>query len=584
VSDKRINLGLVFGGCTEKGSKAINGDSFVVHLPQSPFEQRLKGAMACIADGMSDSEQAHIASQLACESVINDYYSTPEFWSVKKSVVTALNALNDWFYSHNQTQATSESGLSKQAYITTFSCVVIKSNTAHIFHVGDSRVYRLRDNEMEQLTTDHSYPQTATTTYLGQALGLHEALELDYQKVALNVGDRFLLTTDGVHESVPYKALKTLAMEQSNSLELLAGKLVSNASEKDNASALLIEAKTLPPLEFSEVYDDVSSLVIPPVLKPNDTIGHFTVLKCLASDARSHIYLVLNQKDKIKYILKAPDKAYEHDADYMEGFALEHWLGIKLNSPYLMKGFQRPETSPYFYHVCEYIQGATLKAWMKQKGPLSLTEAQAVLKAMIKAVRVLHKNNIVHRDLKPENFIFDHNGILKLIDFGTVEIGSLKDGYTVPIQQTPMGDIAYLAPEYLVKGYGSPPSDLFSLAVIVYELLTGELPYSAILSNQDNPRHFDVWVYRSMFYTKSYSAYLPYWVDNVLKKALAADPDDRYQVLSEFELELNNPSTESLRMKRDTPLIKRNPLKFYQGLSLVLFVAVLVLAYMLFTS
>jgi len=209
---------------------------------------------------------------------------------------------------------------------------------------------------------------------------------------------------------------------------------------------------------------------------------------------------------------------------------------------------------------------------MDEQGRASKDDVQKILAAMIKPVRYLHRNNIIHRDLKPENFIFDARDFsLKLIDFGSVEFGSLNDDLITTSGRDPVGDIGYIAPEYLVKGVGSTQSDLFSIASIVYELITADLPYSAILSQQDYPRQYDVWRYRSIFASrKPLNGHYPLWLDSVMRKALCPRPEERFEVLSEFEKEFTSPSAEIKRYARAVPLIDRNPIRFYQVVTLIL--------------
>lgn len=574
-------LEVKFGACTKKGTHKVNEDAFAAFVPDNTHEQNLRGAIACIADGLGGSVNACRASQLACDNITLDYYSAPALWSVKKALAQTIHALNDWFVSQSQVLMSSnladDAQAPNSAFATTFSCVVIKSNTAHIFHAGDSRIYLLRDGELEQLTQDHVGAHGGLSTYLNQALGLHLALSLDYLKVAVAPGDCFLLTSDGVHQSLSHRKLAELSADTSN-LERCAERIVQAAMEHNNhddATALLVQLRALPSLEPQEIFGNYASLGIPPVLAAGDKIDQYRVVKRLAPDSRSLIYLVVNELDDLQYILKAPSKKYSQDLEYMEGFALEHWLAGKLDSPYLMKLYPRQKDSVFFYHVCEYIQGPTLRQWMRNQGPFSLIETQAILHAMVQSVRVLHRNGIIHRDLKPENFIYDKNGTLKLIDFGTAELASLKDGWSVPTLQNPVGDIGYLAPEYLVAGSGSANSDLYSLATIVYELLSSELPYAALLDNRDSPRDYDYWRYRSIFKTQKPTPYLPYWLDNVLKKALAPQPATRFQRLAELEENLKKPAVQYLQKSHDMPLLHKNPLRFYQVVSAVLFLILL---------
>ncbi|HSB96371.1 MAG TPA: protein phosphatase 2C domain-containing protein, partial [Spongiibacteraceae bacterium] len=145
-SDRKLQV--EFGGSSSAGIKPGNEDAFAAQQPNGGA-RLLKGITACIADGASCSAQAQLASETAVTHFINDYYSTPDTWPVRVAAARVLSALNSWLYHHGKQSALVHNGL-----VTTFSAVIVKSTTAHIFHCGDSRIYRYRDGVLEQLTRD----------------------------------------------------------------------------------------------------------------------------------------------------------------------------------------------------------------------------------------------------------------------------------------------------------------------------------------------------------------------------------------------------------------------------------------------
>ena len=120
-------------------------------------------------------------------------------------------ATNSWLYS--QTQQSQYRYDKDKGYVCTLSAIVIKSTTAHILHVGDSRIYRLRDNTLEQLTDDHRHWISQDKSYLSRALGINQQLEIDYQSLSVDKGDLFLLATDGVYEYVNSDFIIKLSMK-----------------------------------------------------------------------------------------------------------------------------------------------------------------------------------------------------------------------------------------------------------------------------------------------------------------------------------------------------------------------------------
>ena len=157
---------------------AQNEDSCGVVVPKEPL-LTTKGIAVVVADGMSASDDGKQASEGCVKSFLSDYFSTPETWSVKSSGQKILSALNRWLHGQGQRQYQSNQGM-----VTTLSALVFKSNTAYIFHVGDTRIYRLRDNDLEQLTNDHRFVASENKTYLSRALGIDLRVDIDYKTLA----------------------------------------------------------------------------------------------------------------------------------------------------------------------------------------------------------------------------------------------------------------------------------------------------------------------------------------------------------------------------------------------------------------
>ena len=130
-------LKIAFGGATSAGAKAQNQDAFAALLPDAST-RRSRGAVACLADGVSCSENAQLASETSVTTFIQDYFSTPESWNVQTASARVLSALNAWLYHQGQVALARHNGL-----VTTFTGIILKSQTAHVLHTGDSRLYRL---------------------------------------------------------------------------------------------------------------------------------------------------------------------------------------------------------------------------------------------------------------------------------------------------------------------------------------------------------------------------------------------------------------------------------------------------------
>ncbi|OCH16085.1 hypothetical protein A6E05_17715 [Aliivibrio sp. 1S165] len=583
VVDLQHELVLRVGGYSTQGKRENNQDAFIVKQALLS-EQQFKGHVACIADGVSCSDKGQQASHTAVTQFVDDYFSTPDSWGVKQAATSILSTINSWLY---QQQKNNE--LLHNGWLTTFSSVIIKSNTAHIFHVGDSRVYLYRNKKLQQITKDHQRQGIKHHQYLTRALGMDSHIEVDYQSIALEQGDKFILTTDGIHDVLNEHQLSvelvTIA-EKKRPLESISSHLCSLAIEKgslDNCSSLLIDVVNLPRKSPQELIQLLNQCHIPPVLKVGQKIDEYRVQQILYSGVRSHVYQVIDEETSKRYVLKVPSQQFAEDRDYLSSFIQEQWIGEKVKSNRIMRIYPRLLTSSFIYHVCDYLEGITVRQWMFDNPVPRLDEVRAIINGVMKAVRVLQRLHIVHRDLKPENIMIMPDGHIVLIDFGAATADGFEEALSTIELQCPLGEVNYSAPEYINGDKATHQSDIFSIGVLCYELLsdnrtTGRgadktLPYKHITQQSLHAKRHQVWTYHSLLFQRDE---IPVWVDEAIKKACHALPSQRYLHMSEFMADLNTPNAQLLRNKQDQPLMERDPILFWKGVSIVLGIMVLI--------
>ncbi|MBY0397716.1 MAG: protein phosphatase 2C domain-containing protein, partial [Thermoleophilia bacterium] len=199
VSDGPADLTVTIGQHSSAGRKAANQDFNGALVPVQPA-LGLKGIAVALADGISSSAAGAAASETAVKSFLSDYYATPDTWSVKTSAQRVIAATNSWLFA--ETRRGADPNDLDRGHVTTFDALVLKSRAAHLFHVGDGRIWRVSGRSLEQLTEDHRVVVSPAESYLGRALGAQARLEIDYHAVGIAAGDTFVLTTDGVHEHV----------------------------------------------------------------------------------------------------------------------------------------------------------------------------------------------------------------------------------------------------------------------------------------------------------------------------------------------------------------------------------------------
>ncbi|WP_438438809.1 PP2C family protein-serine/threonine phosphatase [Hydrogenophilus thermoluteolus] len=234
------------GQYSDKGRKAVNQD-FHGYLCPPRHLLRTKGIAAAIADGISSSAVSHIAAETAVKSLLTDYYDTSEAWSVKNAVRRVMAATNSWLYAQSRHRP-GRFDLD-QGYVCTFSAIVLKSRSAHLFHIGDTRICHLVGDQLVHLSEAHRVWE-GEKSYLTRALGMREQLEMDYQRYTVEVGAILILMTDGVHEHLPDAEIAQLIRENPNDLDLAAKRIVAAALDRgsdDNLTIQIIRIEQLPP-------------------------------------------------------------------------------------------------------------------------------------------------------------------------------------------------------------------------------------------------------------------------------------------------------------------------------------------------
>ena len=559
------------GQYTDKGRKDINQDFHGMYVPREP-QLSTKGIAIAIADGISASDVSQIASEAAVSGFLEDYYCTSDAWSVKTSVERVLVATNSWLYS--QTQQSQGRYDKDRGYVCTLSAMVFKSTTAHVFHIGDARIYRLHQNALEQLTTDHRVDVAPGQSYLGRALGVNSHLEIDYRTFQLERGEIFMLATDGVYEHVDAAFVTKTVAAHADDLGEAARLIALCAFEHgsgDNLTIQLVRIDELARAEANELYQQMSSLPCPPILEARMEFDGYRIVREVRGSSRSHIYLAVDSDTDALVIIKTPSIDLQGDPAYLERFLMEEWVARRINSAHVLKPCAQTRKRNFVYLVTEYIDGRTLSQWMLDHPKPELESVRGMIEQIAKGVRAFHRLEMLHQDLRPDNIMIDATGTVKIIDFGSTQVAGVNE--MEPDEPRHMlGAAVYAGPEYFVGEQGSPCSDIFSLGVIAYQMLTGRLPYDVQV-----PKIKTLEEQRKLRYDTALEIdpAIPAWVNEAIKKAVHPLPHKRYQDVDEFVFDLRHPNKEFVSRTR-RPLIERNPLVFWKSVSFVLAFALIV--------
>ncbi|MBT3719870.1 MAG: bifunctional protein-serine/threonine kinase/phosphatase [Gammaproteobacteria bacterium] len=570
---------IVVGQVSSAGIKPANDDACGVHIPQGS-QLYNKGIIAVIADGVSSSAGAAEASHSCVQGFINDYYSTPESWTVSTSASKIFSALNQWLLGHGQRVFSNSRDM-----VTTLSVLVIKSSTAYIFHVGDSRIYHCRSGVAEQITNDHHVQGRGDKRYLGRAMGINHHIEVDAHKLSVNQEDGFLLTTDGLHEFISSSEINGVIAQYADQPQLIADTLLTMALENgsdDNISCQYVQVNQLPAEDEQSFYERIQELPFAPELSVGMSMDGFKILRELHSSARTQLYLAYDIQQERQVILKTPSVNYEDDSTYLDTFQHEEWAGLRTHSPHVMRVYDIRERRRFLYYVSEYINGITLRQWMADHPQPTLQEVRAIAEQIIRGLRTFHRLEMVHRDLKPENIMIDSHGTVKIIDFGSTRISGIEEISSPVDHSRILGTRNYTAPEIIAGGSGSPFSDQFSLAVILYEMLSGKLPYGDLGDHPSIEKLLRKIKHSHYTVLNHHTKEVPVWMAASIQKALDPSPAKRYPAFSEFYHDLIQ-ANPLFRIDHHTPFIERDPLSFWRGLSLLLIVTNITLLILLNT-
>lgn len=549
---------------SEAGRKPENQDTVGARIPD-PGQLATKGIAIAIADGVSTSAAARLASQTAVTGFLTDYYATPDTWRTQQSALQVIESLNRYLWGQSRNSVQSE------GYLTTFTVLILKGQTAFVFHVGDTRVYHVRDGCLEQLTRDHSQHIDRQTVYLSRALGADPHVEVDMHTLELQSGDQFVLTSDGVHDAFTPHAwqhlVKRLAWDPDTLVATALEEALHHGSE-DNLSIQVVSVDALGTLSQTDAVTALRQLPFPPLLKVGNVLDGYQVKKILHESTRSQLYLV-ESPQKRALVLKTPSVNFEDDPGYIERFAMEAWIGTRVQNPHVARVVELQKARSHLYYLTEHVPGPTLTQVIRERAPLPIPDALELIEQLIKGTRAFHRRDTLHQDLKPDNVIVSSKGAV-IVDFGSCWVAGLQELAAPFVRETQLGTMDYAAPEYRLGGPASARSDQFSLAVLLYEMLTGHLPFGEGYRTAQTGGALQRLRYTA---ASQHNPLVPVWLDMALEKALSFTPQDRYSSLSEWLLDLQRPNP-SWRQRPSLPLAERNPVRFWQGMALAGWLAV----------
>ncbi|NMX90670.1 MULTISPECIES: bifunctional protein-serine/threonine kinase/phosphatase [unclassified Pseudomonas] len=553
-----MSLQLSFAQASAIGPREENQDALRLVTP-APELAASKGYLCAIADGVSQCADGGLAARSTLQALALDYYATPQTWGVAQALDRLLLAQNRWLQANG----------GGQPLLTTLSALVFRGQRFTLAHVGDCRVYRWFDGELQRISQEHVWEQPGMQHVLKRALGLDQHLVVDFLDGELRQGECFLLLSDGVWSTLADHSIRAILREQAD-LDLAVNTLVNAAhlaGSQDNASALLVRIDQLGAATLGDALVQLQQWPLPPPLKAGQSFEGWQVESVLAHSRQSLLYRV-RDKQQQPWLLKtlAPGRDDDHDA--AQALLSEEWFLRRV------AGRAFPEVHPagerqHLYYVMREYSGQTLAELFQQHGPLPLAQWQCIAERLLRAVGMLHRRQILHRDIKPENLLLGDDGELRVLDFGLAYCPGLSEDRAHLLPGTP----SFIAPEAFSGERPTPQQDLYSVGVSLYYLLTGHYPYGEIEAFQ-RPR------FNTPVNANRYRPDLPDWLQQSLGRSVAAQADHRYETAEEWLLVLEQAERRELSL-RPRPLLEREPLKVWQTLALVSLLINLLLLYLL---
>jgi serine/threonine protein phosphatase PrpC len=548
-----LRLDARVGAATAIGARKHNED-FAQATPTDPATLARHGFACAIADGVGGARGGRVAAELTVRAFLDGHLAQDPLLGVRRGSARSLQAMNRWVHDIGRTDPALE------GMACTFTALILRGRQAHVVHVGDTRLYRLRGAVLARLTTDHVPARGAIRNMLTRAVGVEAELRIDAAAEEARVHDRYLLCSDGVWGALPDRRIADILAVRA-SPETAAAALVAAAGEGgDNATALVVDVLDLPPANQADLVSAIAAQPILPPPKSGATVDGYALGTMLSDGRYSRVFRATDTERGRAVILKFPQAALARDAVLRAAFVREAWIAARLRSPFVAEVIEPPEARrSCLYTVMPFYDGETLEARLRRAPLMGLGEGLDIALKLARGVAALHRAGVVHRDLKPDNVILQAGGGVKIIDLGVARLPDMED---FPAEDRP-GTPSYMAPELFAGESGDEASDLFALGVTIWRMFARAYPYGEIepFSRPRFGRPASLLTHRPD---------LPAWLDRVLGRAIGPR-GERYGDAIEFGFALENGALQGAPLPpRRMALAERNPLRFWRGLAAVL--------------
>ena len=542
-----------------------NEDSIGFWQPDDIDQQRSRGAVAIVADGVGGHGQGDVASRLALDMALGKFQESKPGASPRQTLWEMFTAANVAVY--DQGMDNRDEG----RMATTLTASVFRNDEVTIGHVGDCRVYWIHEGRIQQITSDHSYAAmqvrlglisaedaaaSEMRCMLTRSVGREPTIQVDYYTLQVARGDFIVQCSDGLYHCLSDGEIAEAVSHHAP--EEACRQLVALAEKRGTDDNLSVQLVRIERVEQVMYYRGL------PMYHEPETQGSHEIEVGQVLDQRFEITEVISRSG-MATIFKANDRAtgqivavkvpfmqFESDPAFYSRFQREEVIGLKLNHPYILHIVPVGEEKSRPYIAMEYLEGQTLRQVMRSMERLPVRDALQIASRICEALEYMHQQNIIHRDLKPENIMICNDGSIRIMDFGIAKVAGLRRLTFTGFSST-MGTPDYMAPEQVKGKRGDARTDLYSLGAMLYEMVAGSVPFEGnnpyaimnarLIGDPVGPRRLNPEISPE--------------VEEVILHALAEKPYDRYPSAAAMKAELDSPEAVQLtgRAQRLRPQI-----------------------------
>src|SRR3984893_362256 len=531
-----------------------NEDSLGFWQPEEEAEKLRHGAISVMADGVGGQQNGDVASKMAVDLAIATFQRMNPVNSPKQILKQIFDTANLAIY---------EAGMADPRggrMATTLSVCIFRDKELFIGHVGDTRVYLVRQENMRRLTDDHSYTAmqvklrliseheakaSRLRSMLTRTVGTEPICHLDYKHLKLMSRDRIVQCTDGLYcymnDSDLCEGVDRLNMDEICPY-LIA--LAERQKTDDNLSVQVVQIDRLvqprndQPISLLKKAGGGPTNSMSNEVKPGDLIdARFEIESVISRSGMASIYKAKDLQTGQVVAIKIPYMQLESDPAAFSRFQREAEIGEMLNHPNIIKFIKVPNKSRQ-YIVTEYLEGKPLSTVLNEVRPLPIPDAVQIASYVCGAVAHMHQHKVVHRDLKPQNIMICDDGTLRIIDFGIAKSTEMRcltfAGFT-PAMGTP----DYMAPEQVKGKRGDERTDIYSLGAVLYEMTTGSVPF-------EGPNPFIVMNSRitgDPVAPRKANPEISEALEEIILHAMEREPQHRYQSAAAMKKDLDDPES-----------------------------------------